>query len=194
MTITRESNMSFRKILLAGVASIMLSVSVGANAGTILFSATFDISSATGSFSGLAGSSVAATILTDDTCGSNAFFGCSNMNAVLNLNVGGVNLGTNAGWTSVNISAMSDYGSSAPAPFTYVDPVYNDVIFDFSGPGNFRASTGDPDDTSWSYSDATGGNTVAGNFGITSRVPEPGALSLLGLGLAGLGFARRRKI
>jgi hypothetical protein len=41
--------------------------------------------------------------------------------------------------------------------------------------------------------DTTGGNLSQIEISQTATIPEPGALALFGLGLAGLGFARRRK-
>ena len=178
------------------IAALFLVSPFAANADIISFNATFDIDSASGSFAGLVGSSAAATIDTDDACGSNVAFGCSNMNAVLNLVVGGVDLGTNAaGWISIFNSAMADYPTGGPSPFTYIDPVYDDVIFEFYGAGDafFRASYFGPDDVAWLFDDGLE-NIVAGTFGITSRVPEPSTLALLGIGLAAMGFSRRRKI
>ena len=47
------------------------------------------------------------------------------------------------------------------------------------------------DGTFFAYS--TGIDTFSGAGEFTTRVPEPGTIALLGIGLAGMGLARRRK-
>ena len=172
----------------------LLMFATSANASLIVFNAEFEISETTGVFSPeLIGNTYSATITVDDTCGSNLDFVCSNMNAVLDFMFEGIDVGTNAGWDTIVISAMSDFFEGDSNPFTYIDPVYDDVIFDFTNNDgtSFGASTNDPDDITWSYFDATGSG-VNGFFGITSRatIPEPSTIAIFVFGMMGLCLRR----
>jgi hypothetical protein len=77
----------------------------------------------------------------------------------------------------------------------------NNVFLTDGGPGVFVAALDDSSSftTVQFWGDGGGEFLVAGgtlrwaNVGRGSLVPEPGAIAILGLGLLGLGFARRRK-
>lgn len=78
-------------------------------------------------------------------------------------------------------------GSSPTATVTYADPVA-------------LAATAPVGDIWYSLTIDFGSNGISSNFSfkqdtdnVVSRVPEPASMALLGLGLLGLGFSRRRR-
>ena len=78
------------------------------------------------------------------------------------------------------LSNNSGIGSSGSGNSSY----YRTVSFDLSGLG-----LGNDVDAHWTMS--CGNDAIDGGFHYD--VPEPATLSLMGLGLIGLGFMRRRK-
>lgn len=180
------------KSFLAIVASTLLAFN--ASAGIITFNAEFNIQNVSGYSSDLIGTTVSATIDVDDTCGSNFGALCSDSNADLNLVVNGIDLGTDSAiWTDIHSSSLSEHFLGDESPFTFVDPLFNDAFFNFTGAGGtaFTAGTIDEDDNSWRYVVGQDG-LLEGTFAITSRaIPEPGTFALLGLSVLALLRVRR---
>ena len=90
-----------------------------------------------------------------------------------------------------------DFAFNNPLPFSFIDPNFDDVIIDLFDPNSSLAiqmSTSSPDDITFRAFDAQG-LRVDGSFVINqASVPEPATLALFGLGLAGIGFSRKKKI
>ena len=108
-------------------------------------------------------------------------------------------------WLDLNIQYNAFHGFFQPDTglFITLNNIIHTALIPFAnnaGPGSVNALFKHID-LHLQTGDIWGIRAIAGNFdsgpGVTGNirvtVPEPGTLAILGLGLAGLGFARRRK-
>jgi hypothetical protein len=105
-----------------------------------------------------------------------------------------------SGRAITSISGTFDFtpapGTTGPGNF-FVAPVPFNIGFsvgNFGGNSQNTTYTVNGDGSISVFTPGPGLNPATGNLTFVSAVPEPGALALVGIALAGLGFASRRKL
>ncbi|PCI06604.1 MAG: PEP-CTERM sorting domain-containing protein [Gammaproteobacteria bacterium] len=165
-----------------------------ANAGIINdFTGGYDVANWTQSLDGGSISTIAAPFAIIEVS-SNAGGGSSSTDfTIASLGNGLVSFDWFYSTVDVDGSSFDPFGWLLNGVFTQVTA--NGLFGAQSGSASFLVSIGDIFGFSAQATDSVLGSatTVIANFSAPVGVPEPAILALLGLGLAGIGFSRKRK-